>query len=181
MDNLPSIPNSGSDAVPVRQPPSQPARWGRLIATLVPWAAALWGVSNLHQLTGAIGCSICGPWGCSGPTEALLAYHGAWLVALAPPAVLLGLRLPPAAARRWGLRVLTAGLSGVVLLAAWGSIEWLLRVEPAYRQFWWRRGLFVLIDESDFPLIQLSVVGVVWLLASRFKARREATESEVRD
>jgi hypothetical protein len=171
VTSLPTSPAPGS-APPERSPI---VTWLRRVALLGLWGAAIGGVSNLHRVTGRNEHSFCGPWGCTGPTEALLSYHGFWLALIAPPAVALGLHLPIEQGRRLGWRLLLVGLFGVIVIAAWGSIGWWLRVDGPNAAFWLERGLFELIDRSDIPVAQIAISGAACLVAARV-ARRHPPE-----
>jgi len=172
-----SIPSDAAETL-LRSPLQRVWWWGRLSLCLGAWAAALSAASRLHHFTGPIQFSLCGPWGCTGPTEALLAYHAVWLVALAPPGFVAGTLLPPDNARRWGKSLVGAGLAGAVILFAWGSIEWLLHAS-ATRSLWFRRGLFVLVDQSDIPVVQIFLSGAACLVAASRRKRPSQTIGSV--
>lgn len=144
--------------------------WGSLIALLVLWAAAISAASHLHRLTGPISVSLCGPWGCTGPTEALLAYHAVWLMVLLPPGFVAGWLLSQDDARRWGWSLVGAGLTGSAILFGWGSIEWLLQASEPHLSLWFRRGLFVMVDQSDVPVVQIMLSGVACLVAAQVRS-----------
>jgi hypothetical protein len=146
--------------------------WGRLILLLGLWATAISAASHLGRVTGPISFSLCGPWGCTGPTEALLACHAVWLLVLLPPGVAAGLRLPLDDARRCANALVGAGLAGTAIVFAWGSIGWLLHAS-ATRSLWLHRGLFVLVDQSDIPVVQILLSGVGCLVAVHLRKRTD--------
>lgn len=158
--------NAKSSAAQSQSPFQRAWWWSGLVVLLAGWAGSIAAASHLPRLTGPISFSLCGPWGCTGPTEALLAYHAVWLMVLLPPGFVAGWLLPPDDARRWGWSLVGAGLTGSVILFAWGSIEWLLHAS-ATRSLWLRRGLFVLVDQSDIPVVQILLSGVACLVAAR--------------
>jgi hypothetical protein len=163
------------NGTPGVQSPASNSRSSRLrtlarsVAFLLLWAAAIWAVCNLQYAIGPLQASICGPWGCSAPIEALLAYHGVWAVVCSGPAVCLALYAPPDDAQRWARHVLWAGLAASGALVAWGVVDWLLRVEPELRQYCLQHGLFVLVDQSDVPAIGITIAGAACLLAVRWR------------
>lgn len=167
--------DSPGDVAQTSQGPTSRLRsLARPVTFLLLWGAAIWGVSHLQQAIGPLQASVCGPWGCTAPVEALIAYHGVWAVVLAGPAVALALYSPLGVAERWARRLLWAGLAASGALIAWGGAEWLLRVEPELRQYTLQRGLFVIVDQVDVPAIGVTLAGAAALLAVRCRRVRRA-------
>ena len=54
-------------------------------ASPIAWALAAFGALSLANLPGEYGHSLCGPWGCLPPLQALAAMHLFWVVVLGPP------------------------------------------------------------------------------------------------
>ena len=60
----------------------------KLVLGLIGWGLAGYAVLSLGQLPGEFGHSLCGPWGCLPPLQALAAMHLFWALALLPLIVL---------------------------------------------------------------------------------------------
>jgi hypothetical protein len=138
------------------------------LASLV-WLAGLEGVLQLQSLPAASlgGHDVCGPWGCGPPTPVLLACHGFWLVLMGPPAVLAALRLPAKWVRRLGVGLVSAGLCGLVAVAAWEAATWLPQASAWQRPYIGQRYLFALVTLVDAPILQSLVIGSALCLARR--------------
>ena len=52
---------------------------------LIVWGSVLLAALSLHEVQAMKTHSICGVWGCGPPTNALLAIHLSWAVAIWPP------------------------------------------------------------------------------------------------
>ncbi len=137
------------------------------------WAAALYGALQIHLASGWFSHTICGPWGCGPPVEALLSYHGFWFVLLFPAAIISGRRLPPDQAARWGAVLASAAVLGLAILIATDAVRWLSTThDDAAYQYLVQRCFFRLVTFVDFPLMQLAVLGAYcnWLGRRRMRA-----------
>lgn len=133
----------------------------KLTFVLVGWAAALALVLSIANWPGDWGHALCGPWGCGPPLQALLACHLAWLVTLAPPAVLLvrSPRVPTNIRRRIGTALCLAGAVILVGLVARERATWWPTAGEWQRNFFWQRCGFVLATTVDVPIVQLLLIG----------------------
>ncbi len=135
------------------------------------WGAALWGALQIANLPGDWG-HICGPWGCGPPIKALVTCHAFWAVFLALPTLLAIGHLPSVWLRRAGLAATLAGLTGLVGIAVRETVHWLPLVSEADRQYLVDRCLFTVATLVDVPIVQLTLVGVVWWMTGRFLGSR---------
>ena len=138
------------------------------LASLV-WLAALEAVLRMQYLPAASfgGHDVCGPWGCGPPVPVLLACHGFWLVLMGPPAVLAAVRLPGVWVRRLGIALVSAGLYGLIAVAAWEAATWFPQASPWQRHYFGQRLLFAIVTLVDAPILESLLVGTVLYLASR--------------
>jgi hypothetical protein len=89
----------------------------------------------------------------------LLACHGFWLVLMGPPAVFAALRLSRKWVWRLGIGLASAGLYGLVAVAAWEAATWLPQASPWQRHYIGQRYLFALITFVDAPIVQSLAIG----------------------
>jgi hypothetical protein len=145
------------------------------------WVAALEGVLQLRMLPTASlgGHDVCGPWGCGPPLPVLLACHGFWLVLMGPPAILAASRLPRKWVRRLGIGLASAGLYGLVAVAAWEAATWLPQANAWQRHYIGQRYLFALITFVDAPIVQSLAIGAGLCLMSRSGDRPSFGQSSV--
>ena len=137
------------------------------------WVAALFGALQIHRVSGWSGHSICGPWGCGPPIEALLSYHGFWLVLLLPAGIVAGRTLPPTEAARWGAALAIAAIVGIVTLAAVDAARWLSLAHDDAHRYLVQRCFFRLATFVDFPLVQLAVAGACCSWRARHRRRAD--------
>lgn len=139
--------------------------WG--LASLF-WLAGLEGALQLQRLPSASfgGHDICEPWGCGPPVPVLLACHGFWLVLIGPPAVLAAQHLTKRWIWRLGTGLASAGLCGVIGVAAWEAATWLPEASPWQRRYVGQRFLFALVTFVDAPILQSLVIGTGLCLAN---------------
>ena len=151
------------------QPSSTKLLTPRNLGWFSVWVAALYGTLQIHFASGWLNHSICGPWGCGPPVEALVSYHGFWFVLLLPLAVIAGHALPPWQLFRWATVLMIAAVAAVVALVGVDAVRWLSLVhgDAAYR-YLVQRCFFRLATYVDFPLVQLAVAGAY----GRWQGRR---------
>lgn len=141
----------------------------RHLLFVLAWAAVAYGLLWLGGLPGTLEHSLCGPWGCLPPLQALAALHALWLWALIPAVAFVTRRWPPARLRLLGGALLLAGLVGLTVLALREAAHWLPTVPDEYRRHFPKRVLFATATLTDLPLVQVTLAGAVCLLASRFR------------
>lgn len=141
---------------------------------LVPvWIAAIWGTLQMHQLDLQLGHSVCGPWGCGPRTEALLGYHGFWMLIFLPPAIGLGVYLSPSTARKVGLGVLMFGALAILVHVGIDGVMHANRVGST--EYVAQRAFFKLVTSVDLPMIPTILAGS--LLAFVFGRKAKAADS----
>ena len=133
-----------------------------LIGLPMLWGALVYGAISLNEFRFGSDHSICGPWGCGPTTSSLLAMHVGWLALLAPPFLYLPKRigLGYKAIRWFGTAIALTGLSGVFAIVAWQWIVWLPQAGEWSKQYIWQRCGFALATAIDFPLLQLTAIGI---------------------
>jgi len=139
------------------------------------------GVLQLRSLPNASlgGHDVCGPWGCGPPLPVLLACHGFWLVLMGPPAVFAALRLSRKWVWRLGIGLASAGLCGLIAVAAWEAATWLPQASPWQRHYIGQRCLFALITFVDAPIMQSMAIGAGLCLVRRSGDRPSIGQSSV--
>lgn len=147
-------------------------RWA---SGLIAWAAVLVATLSIANVPGHWGHSVCGPWGCGPPLQALVACHAAWIVVLLPPTLLLRRKLSPGVRWKTGWIVLGLGLAGLIALGLSESLSWLNHADEWHRQYLPQRIGFKLVTLVDVPLVQLVVVAVA--LLARGRCRRATDHS----
>lgn len=141
--------------------------WTLLVALPI-WAAALYGTLNIHTLPASWAHSICGPWGCGPPTEALVACHGFWCVLGLPIAAIVAARLDPRQLPRLAGVLLGLGVLGIVAIGIWEGVTWLPHAAEHQRGYFLQRWMFSIATRVDFPIFQTLLAGVLVLAWSRF-------------
>jgi hypothetical protein len=146
---------------------------------LAGWGLAAFAVLQLERLPGSYGHFLCGPWGCLPPLQALAAMHLFWIFLLAP-LLIWGLYNWSPRGRWWaGVLFLAIGLAGIGIVFIRESATWLLSVPPDYRKYLPQRLVFSLATLSDWPLVQVTIVGAVWRFSAR--NRKKVNEEEYAD
>lgn len=131
--------------------------------TVLPiiWGGLLLAALSMHDMQILNQHSICGPWGCGPPTNALLAIHAGWVVVLWPPLFYLQWRLllPRRAVKILSTTLIAVGLSGLVGIAIWQWTVWLPNSSEWAQPYVWERCGFAIATASDWPLLQLLMAG----------------------
>ena len=134
------------------------------------WGVSLFGVLRIRFLEDRWDHALCGVWGCGPPLSALVSYHGFWLLFILPMAVLYSRHLPPASSRRIGIVVFTISVFAIILLVVVDAIIfWQDSTGPDYI---FQRCLFRLATYVGFPLIPMSLAGLVFWFAGARKVRQ---------
>ena len=145
-------------------------RWS---AALVAWGFALTATLSVANSRSDWGHSVCGPWGCGPPLQALVACHAAWIVVLVPPTLLMRRRLSPGVRWKTGWIVVAIGMVGIIGLGLSESLSWLSHADEWQRRYLPQRIGFKLVTLVDVPLMQLVVVAVALLVRGQ---HRRATD-----
>jgi hypothetical protein len=152
----------------------------KLVLGLIGWGLAGYAVLSLGQLPGEFGHSLCGPWGCLPPLQALAAMHLFWALALLPLIVLALAKGQPHHLRLAGMLLsLGAGL-GIAVVVGRDLLAWLPAVPPEFHGYWARRALYTLVTLSDVPLLQVLGAGAICWSVGHRRLRRMARPAEER-
>lgn len=142
-------------------------------ALSIPWMAALYGTLQIHQLNLHMGHSICGPWGCGPPAEALIGYHAFWLVLFVPLGIAMGWIVPQHLRRRIGITVALLGLAGTVCYMSWDAFAFYQSSQAG--DLLLQRALFALATAVDFPVVPLGIAGLAMLWGTSKPKTAEST------
>ena len=144
------------------------------ITLLLIWIAALYGVLRAGPYLGNLGHGFCGPWGCGPPLEALLVYHGFWLV-LIGGLTTAAIRFCSAATLDVAGRTLTVvSLCGLLGLMAWE----LTYMSDTIRPYAVQRCLFAVATLVDIPIVPAALAGIACWFASH---RKNAAHRRISD
>jgi hypothetical protein len=111
------------------------------------------------------------------PVQALAALHVFWVLLLAPPAVWVMRRWPPARLRLLGSALAALGLVGIGTIALREMAVWLPHVGSRDQKYFPMRILFVLATLPDIPLLQVTIAGLVCWIAGRVRSVSRNTPS----
>ena len=133
----------------------------------------MFGVLSLRNYEGQVFNihGLCGPWGCTAPPEALLAYHGFWLVLLIPIFGLLFSYLPLSPAKVLARFLFWGGLSVTLIFFIWVSADWALNAYVHVRKHALRHGLIRVLGFVDAPMMQSAVIGLIGFVIVRWRNR----------
>jgi hypothetical protein len=102
------------------------------------------------------------------PLQALLALHGLWTLALLPVVVWAVRMWPPLLLRVVGYGATALGLTGLAILIGYELLTWYPFVTPEQQEYFPRRILYVLVTNTDLPVVQVFLAGIVlWFAAWR--------------
>lgn len=149
----------------------------RHAAESLAWGGTAYGALQFARAEALFdGCSICGPWGCSPPPEAMIAAHGFWLIVFAALAAVAVRALSPRGLRRAGRVQTAAGLLAAAGVVGWALVTW--RPESAARQkYVVQRTLFVFATLVNVPAAQATLAGAaVWAVGSVRVGRQSPVE-----
>ena len=129
----------------------------------VIWGGILLSALSMHDMQGFGQHSVCGPWGCGPPTNALLAMHIGWAAAIWPPLFYLPWRLSFSRKTVKGivLSLTAVGLTGLLAITAWQWIVWLPNASEWARSYIWQRCGFAILTAGDWPFMQLIAGGII--------------------
>lgn len=149
------------------------------ITLLLIWIAALYGVLQAGPHLGDLGHGICGPWGCGPSLEALLVYHGFWLVLIGGLTTLAVQSCSAATLHVAGRTLTVVGLCGLLGLTVWE----LAHMTDTMRQYAVQRCLFAVATQVDVPIMPTTLAGIAcWIASHRKNAahRRKSDPSTIR-
>ena len=139
------------------------------------WTGAIWGVLQFAQVRTSWDHAVCGPWGCGPTATALVSCQTAWFMVLLPVCV-AGHRWL-SGDRQWQLGLVlvalaTATIVGVVMREA---ATWLPAASDYQRPYFIQRCLFAVVTWTDLPILQMGVLGAIWLFTASHTQRRTST------
>jgi hypothetical protein len=132
----------------------------RLGLGLLAWSGLARGVLEFRRIPGEYTHSLCGPWGCSPPLQALVAMHGFWVLATVPPAVWAIRTQSPGRLRLIGGVLVATALVGLVGVLGWESWVWTHRFSGRWGDYLPQRVAMAVATSADLPLLQVLVAGV---------------------
>lgn len=133
------------------------------------WGGAMYGVLQGRHISWSYDHAVCGKWGCGPTTQALLSYHGFWLVLLMPPTVLFCRSTPPRQLRRIGRWVTLVGFLGALGIMIWARQDWINTTNPFDHKYAVHHAVFVLANLIDVPVVQVTLAGIVCSLFGIFR------------
>ena len=131
----------------------------RIVAGIVVWGFVFLGALSIGHVRADWGHSVCGPWGCGPPLQALVACHLSWLVVLIPLTALIQTRVTEGYQRLLGTVLITFGLAGVVGIIAYEFFTWWPSANEYHRRYLWQRLGFSIVTQIDLPVIESIVTG----------------------
>ncbi len=105
------------------------------------------------------------------PLQALVALHGLWALALLAVAVWAMRKWPPLRLRLVGYALTTLGLTGLGIIVGRELLTWYPAVIPAQHKYISQRMLYVLGTNTDLPVVQVFLAGIVLFFAARRRKR----------
>lgn len=151
----------------------KPVSGWRTIMLTAAWGGALFGVLQLYRLPNDPNHSVCGPWGCGPPVQALAACHGFWLVLFSLPTLLLCRRLDSATIRWTGLLLFACGILGLAGIAVWEGTHWWPRAGELQRHYIVQRYLFAVATLVDVPVVEIVLAGLACFGAALLRDYRQ--------
>jgi len=161
----------------MHQPLVSPSTWKYGLGLAV-WGVAVLGTLQIHRIPGYWGHAICGPWGCGPPAQALVAYHGFWLMLFVPPAIAFQGQLSIERLRKVGIALTVLGLVAFVGIVCWEAVDWLLHASMHRKRYVVQRCLFVVVNLVDLPTLQLILTGMTCVVIARVRRRRDDGEPD---
>ncbi|APZ96489.1 hypothetical protein [Fuerstiella marisgermanici] len=127
------------------------------------WGGIVLSALSMHDMRGFGQHSVCGPWGCGPPTNALLAIHIGWAAAIWPALFYLPWRLSFTrnTVKTIVLSLTVSGLIGLLTITAWQWIVWLPNASEWARSYIWHRCGFAILTAADWPFLQLLGGGIL--------------------
>jgi hypothetical protein len=145
----------------------------RYLACVFVWVGAVFGLQFLATLPrdlgeALLGHSLCGPWGCLPPLQALVAMHAFWVLLLIPLVLWAVRSWPPVWLWSFGVALTGLGLLGLAVVAGWEVRQCWLKF-PDLRPYVVQRVLYVLATLIHVPLVQVTLAGLTCWLAGKWR------------
>jgi hypothetical protein len=139
---------------------------------VIAWALTALAALSVAWLPGDFGESLCGPWGCLPPLQALAAMHLFWAVAFVPFVAWGPTKAKPRQLRLVGMLVFLGSLLAIVVVIGRDLLGWLPQMPADVQAFWPRRALYTLATLSDVPLVQGLLAGAICWSVGQVRVRR---------
>lgn len=139
---------------------------------LIVWGSVLLAALSLHEVQAMKTHSICGVWGCGPPTNALLAIHLSWAVAIWPPLLYVPWRFlwSTLVLKRIRRTLAAIGIGGLVTITVWQWMAWYPDATELQKDFIWHRCGFVILTAVDWPFLELlAAAGLLAIVPSKNK------------
>jgi hypothetical protein len=107
------------------------------------------------------------------PLQALVALHGLWVLALLSVVVWAVQKWPPPILRLVGYAATALGVTGLAVLVGRELLTWYPAVTPTQQRYLALRILYVLGTNTDVPVVQVILAGIVLWIAARRRKRDE--------
>lgn len=143
------------------------------VVWIAAWGGAFWGVLQLAQVHTSWDHAVCGPWGCGPTATALVSCHAAWFMVLLPVCVAGNRCLRDSRRRQLGLVLVALAAATLVGVIAREAATWLPTASDYQRPYFVQRCIFAVATWTDFPIVQLIMLGVIWSLVAK-SPRRDA-------
>lgn len=142
----------------------------KLIVAPLLWGGTLLGALSLHNFAALNVHSVCGPWGCGPPTNALIALHGAWSVVLWPTLAVVANRFwtSKTFVRRLGIFCVIFGVLGITSISLWQLFYWWPQQSEFTRGFLLHRCGFAIVTTTDVPVVEVLLAGIGLLVIRRW-------------
>jgi hypothetical protein len=144
----------------------------KLVLGGVAWGLAAYGALSLSRIEGEFGHSLCGPWGCYPPLQALVAMHLLWVIGLLPFVGWGLMKARPHHLCLAGTLLFSAALLGIVVVAGRNVLAWLQTMPPDLQTYWPWRALYAVVTLSDVPLLQGLLAGAICWSVGKGRERR---------
>ena len=151
---------------------------------LVIWGVLLLAALSMHDMSYLDRHSVCGPWGCGPPTNALLAMHVGWCAAIWPPLFYFPWRLKwaPQRVRTIGAALFTLGVIGLLGTVTWQWVVWLPDASRSARTYFWHRCGFSILVITDWPLMQATIGGaLLWIWRRPVRTTDLSEDAEIKE
>ncbi len=152
------------------------SRMLRYFVWIGAWTGAFWGVLQLAHLHTSWDHAVCGPWGCGPTASALVSCHVAWFMVLLPVCAVGNRWLSVDRQRQLGLVLVALAAAIVVGAIAREAATWLPAASDYQRPYFVQRCLFAAVTWTDLPILQMGVLGVIWLVADKLPRHEASAE-----
>lgn len=145
------------------------------------WGLSIFGVLQVQHFAWLSAHSVCGPWGCGPPLQALIAYHGFWLALFSLPTAAACEFFRLTIVGRIGWWLLGLGIAGLLVVGVWDAVptlpHWLPRSTFLAPQHYVPRYLLSLFTLIDVPIVPMILAGSYCLVSARRRQKSITTSN----